>query len=152
VDATRIAAALLEPIPANRAFGIEVLSAVDGSAEVALVVAPEFHNVIGSLHSSGLVALLDATALAAIVAAAADERELRDLTPLGSTAHAHFLAPARGRLVGRCTLTDQATAELRALLGGQQRKAQLETLVEISDADDAVVCRGTFTWKLRRGH
>jgi acyl-coenzyme A thioesterase PaaI-like protein len=61
---TRLAATLLEPVPANRTFRIEVLKAVDSSAEVALTVAPEFHNVMGSLHSGGLVALIDATGLA----------------------------------------------------------------------------------------
>ena len=46
--------------------------------------------------------------------------------------------------------TQQATTELRAMLGREQPKAQIDTLVEISDADDGSVCRSTFTWKLRR--
>jgi hypothetical protein len=55
--------------------------------------------VIGSLHSSGLVALVDAAGLAAIIAAAAEEHELQDVTPLGWVAHLEFLSPACGRLV-----------------------------------------------------
>jgi len=82
-------------VPANRTFRIQVLRAVDSGAEVALAVEPDFHNVIGSLNSSGLVALVDATGLAAIIAAAANETELEGVVPLGSAARLEFLAPAR---------------------------------------------------------
>jgi hypothetical protein len=36
----------------------------DGAAEVAVDVLPELFNVIGSMHSSGLIALVDAAGLA----------------------------------------------------------------------------------------
>ena len=151
MDATRLAARLLEPIPANRTFAIELLSAIDASAEVALVVASEFHNVIGSLHSSGLIALVDAAGLAAIIAAAAEEHELHDVTPLGSVAHLEFPSPAYARLVDSCKLTEHARRDLRVLLEGKARKAQLDTAADVIDADNVVVCRGTFTWKLHGG-
>jgi acyl-coenzyme A thioesterase PaaI-like protein len=106
--------------------------------------------VIGSLHSSGLVALADATGLAAIIAAAADEAELQDVVPLGSVAHLQFLAPAHGRLIGPCALAREDDRALRAFLVGDQPTAQVETAVEVLDADEAVVCRGSFTWKIRR--
>lgn len=127
--------------PREQTFAIEVLSAVDGSAEVALGVAPEIHNVIGSLQSSGLVAHVAATGLAAIIAAAPDPRQLQDLTPLGSIAHIEFIAPARSRLVGRSTLTDDAICVLRAVFAGSERKAQTDTPVEIIDVEQTVVCR-----------
>ena len=150
VDATRLAAALLEAVPANRAFRIHVLRAVGSSAEVALAVEPDFHNVIGSLHSSGLVALVDATGLAAIIAAAANEAELEGVVPLGSVARLEFLAPARGRLLGRCALEPDHNSAIRAFFTRDQPRAQVETVIEVLDADEAVVCRGTFTWKIRR--
>lgn len=54
MDATQLAAELLEPIPAHRTFGLRVVRAVEACAEVALTVHPALTNVIGSLHSSGL--------------------------------------------------------------------------------------------------
>ena len=129
VDATRLAATLLEPVPANRTFHIQVLRAVDSTAEVALAVEPDFHNVIGSLHSSGLVALVDATGLAAIIAAAANEAQLEDVVPLGSAARLEFLAPARGRLLGQCALEHEHASALRAFFTGNQPRAQVDTVV-----------------------
>lgn len=150
MDATRLAAELLEPVPAHRTFGIRVLRAVDGDAQVALDAAPATANVIGSLHSSGLTALVDATGLAAIIAAAADPREFDGVTPLGTVAELEFLAPARGTLVGHCTLDPVALAAARGLLGGGETRARLATDVEVRDADAVTVCRGSFTWSLRR--
>ena len=149
MDATALAATLLD-IPANRLFGIEVLHTADARAEVCLTVRPEFTNVIGSLHSSGLIALVDAAGLAAIIGAVWAPEEFGGVTPLGTLAHLEFLAPARGRLVGRCALDPASIASLRGLLERRVAKAELATAVEIVDAAANVVCRGSFTWKLRR--
>ncbi|MFF7392969.1 hypothetical protein ACFZAE_31585 [Streptomyces scabiei] len=62
MDRTALARTLLEPIPAHR------------TAEIATRTPPELTNVMGSLHSSGLVALLDATGLGAIIAASTVRR------------------------------------------------------------------------------
>ena len=150
VDATRLAAQLLEPVPANRTFGVRVLSAVGAAAEVELVAAAPFENVIGSLHSSGLVALVDASGLAAVIAAAGDESQFEGVTPLGSVAHLEFLAPARGRLVGRCALSPESVRSLGEVLERRERKAEVTTEVEVRDESGTVVCRGSFVWKLRR--
>jgi len=82
VDATRLAASLLEPVPANATFAIEVLSARDGEAAVAL--------------------------------------------------------------------TGDALATLRALFDGREDRAEVSTDVVVSDGDQATVCRGSFTWRIRR--
>lgn len=150
MDATQLAASLLEPIPANATFGITVVSAVDGTGEVALVPEPHTVNVIGSLHSSGLVALLDAAGLAAVISAADDAGAFSDIVPLGTQASVEFLAPARGPLRARCTLTDEARAALAPVLARAERKATLSTSVEIVDGGGEVVCRGAFTWRVRR--
>lgn len=76
MDITARARSLLEPIPAHRTAGITVVRAADGAAEVELVTPPGLTNVIGSLHSSGLIALAYAAGLAAIIAAS---RTVRDL-------------------------------------------------------------------------
>ncbi|WP_416986204.1 hypothetical protein [Streptomyces sp. T028] len=60
MDMTALARTLLEPIPAHRTAGIEVLLAVGGAAEVATETPQALTNVIGSLHSGGPMALLDA--------------------------------------------------------------------------------------------
>lgn len=150
MDATRLAAGLLEPIPANKLFRLEVVRAAEARAEVCLRVTPEMTNVIGSLHSSGLIALVDATGLAAVIAAAGEERQFDGVTPLGSVAHLQFLAPATGRLRGHCELDGKDVATLQALFERRADKAQVDTAVEIVDEEATVVCRGRFTWKLRR--
>jgi acyl-coenzyme A thioesterase PaaI-like protein len=150
MDGTRIAAELLEPIPANRTFGITVERAVDGRAEVALEVGAEVTNVIGSPHSSGLVAMVDAAGLAALISASAEAGEMRGVTPLGRNAQLEFLAPARGRLVATCALGRGDLAAARSFLGGGRDRGSLTTAVEIVDEAGVVVCRGSFDWSLRR--
>ena len=62
MDVTTLARTLIEPVPAHAAAGLEVLRAADGAAQVTLAVQPTLTNVIGSLHSSGLITLADAAA------------------------------------------------------------------------------------------
>jgi acyl-coenzyme A thioesterase PaaI-like protein len=150
VDRTCPVARLLEAIPANEAFGIEVVSAVEGSAEVAMKVAPWMTNVIGSLHPSGLIALVEATGLAALGAAGGEKGRFDEILPLGTVSRLEFLAPARGALRGRCSLGGRDLASLQALLRGRAPRAQIATAVKVLDQDERVVCRGSFTWSLRR--
>ncbi|MDO8189280.1 DUF4442 domain-containing protein [Conexibacter sp. JD483] len=150
MDATALAARLLEPIPANLTAGIEVVRAADCSAEVVCEAPGRLANVIGSLHASGLVALVDATGLAALIAAVEDERQFDGVIPLGSVARLRFHRPARGRLTATCTLDATARAALQPLLSGEERRATLTTTVAIHDEDDVLVCNGAFDWKLRR--
>jgi acyl-coenzyme A thioesterase PaaI-like protein len=152
MDCTRLAARLLEPVPANRSFGLRVLRADASGAEVLLEEGAPFANVIGALHSSGLIALIDAAGLAAMIGSCHAEAEFDGLTPLGTTASVQFLAPARGPLIGRCQLEPFESCVLRDLLEGRTRKEELETSVEVVDRDGLVVCRGRFAWKLRRAH
>ena len=149
-SATGLAAALLDPIPANRLFGLEVVAAQDGAAEVGLDVAPEASNVIGSLHSSGLVALIDAAGLAAVLSLASTEAELDRVVPLGSVARVSFLAPARGRLTARCRVQQADRHALGRLLARRTDRATAETEAVVHDAAGEVVCRGSFAWKIRR--
>src|SRR5262245_29521549 len=114
MDLTAFARTLLDPIPAHRTVGIDVLRAGDGVGVVAASVPPGLTNVIGSLHSSGLAALADAAALAAVIGACTVESEFDRVVPLGAAARMEFLAPARGRLTATCRL-DPAT---RDMLGG----------------------------------
>ena len=93
MDVTVLARSLLEPIPAHRTAGLEVLRAADGVAEVSLLTPPGLTNVIDSLHSSGLITLADAAGLAAIIAACEAEDEFRGVVPLGATATLEFRAP-----------------------------------------------------------
>ncbi|MFG2304544.1 hypothetical protein [Actinacidiphila glaucinigra] len=99
MDATALARSLLEPVPAHRTAGIQVLRAADCAAEVALDTPYGLTGVIGGLHSSALIALLDAAGPAAVVAAVGAPGEFDGVVPLGAAATVEFLAPARGRLV-----------------------------------------------------
>jgi acyl-coenzyme A thioesterase PaaI-like protein len=150
MDATGLARSLLDPIPAHRTVGLEVMRAMDGVGVVAVTVRPHLTNVIGSLHSSGLITLIDAAGLAAIIAACPTEQAFDGVVPLGTAASLRFLAPARGRLVATCVLDEHAGQQLTAVLGAAARRARFTTTAVVADETDAVVCEGTFDWSVRR--
>ncbi|MFE6553426.1 DUF4442 domain-containing protein [Streptomyces sp. NPDC057746] len=147
---TALARTLLESVPAHRTARIEVVRAVDGEAELACDTPAELTNVIGSLHSGGLIALLDAAGLAALIASGPHAGALERIVPLGTAAAAEFLAPARGRLSAGCRLDDQARIALEPLWAGETDRVRISTWAEITDAAGRVVCRGRFDWSVRR--
>src|SRR5437870_5291783 len=114
MDATVFAGELLSAVPANVTLGLQVVRAVDGLGEVGMQVRPEFGNVIGSLHASGLIGLVDAACLAAVISAAAEPAQLDGVVPLGSRSELLFHAPARGMLLGRCQLSEADLQTLNA--------------------------------------
>jgi acyl-coenzyme A thioesterase PaaI-like protein len=150
MDATALARSLLAPVPAHTTLGIEVQQASDGVATVTLATPPSMTNVIGSLHSSGLIALVDATGLAAIIAACEAETDFERILPLGAAASMEFRAPARGLLTASCGLGDDARTVLRPVLAGREDRARLSTRADVVDERDTLVCRGTFEWSVRR--
>ena len=150
MDATALARKLFGPIPAHRTLGIEVQWAGDSHAEVTMSTPEEMSNIIGSLHSSGLIALVDAGGLAAIIGACEAEDDLEGITPLGATASLQFHRPARGRLLATCRLDEPAEQALRRLLSTCTDRARLSTSVDIVDHTGALVCQGAFDWSLRR--
>jgi acyl-coenzyme A thioesterase PaaI-like protein len=150
MDLTDLARRLLDPIPAHRTLGLEVLRAKDGIGKVSAEVPPALTNVIGSLHSSGLITLVDAAGLAAIIGAISGPDDFAGIAPLGAAAELRFLAPARGRLVATCRLEEEERASIAALCSGTAPDARAMTETEITDADGVVVCRGSFDWRLRR--
>ncbi|NUK22162.1 PaaI family thioesterase [Streptomyces lunaelactis] len=150
MDVTALARSLLDPVLAHRTAGIEVVRAADGEAELTLETPASLTNVIGSLHSSGLIALIDAAGLAAMIATAEDAGAFQRVVPLGAVASLEFLAPARGRLVATCRLDDQARQALRPVLSGDSARARLTTRAEVVDAVGELVCRGRFDWSVRR--
>jgi acyl-coenzyme A thioesterase PaaI-like protein len=119
MDMTELARRLLEPIPAHRTAGIEVLRVADGAAEIASQTPQALTNVIGSLHSSGLAALVDTAGLGAIIAPDSPHSGFEGIVPLGRAASMQFLAPARWRLVATCRLTDETRNALRPLWSGR---------------------------------
>lgn len=150
VDMTALARTRLESVPAHRTARIEVVRAVDGEAELACDTPMELTNVIGSLHSGGLVALLDAAGLGALIASGSHAGALERIVPLGTAAAVEFLAPARGRLVAACRLDEEARSALEPLWTGETDRARISTRAEITDAAGTVVCRGRFDWSVRR--
>jgi acyl-coenzyme A thioesterase PaaI-like protein len=150
VDVTELARSLLEPIPAHRLLGIEVLHAADGVGVVALVTSDAVTNVIGSLHSSGLTALADAAGLAAVIGASEAADSFRGVVPLGAAATLEFRAPARGRLVAACTLDPAARQALAPVLSGWRDRVKIATVADITDKAGTLTCRGTFEWSIRR--
>ncbi|WP_433058622.1 PaaI family thioesterase [Dactylosporangium sp. CS-033363] len=150
MDATELARRLLAPIPAHLTLGLEVLRAADGSAEVAAEVPEALTNVIGSLHSSGLITLIDAAGLAALIAAVSDPAGFEGVVPLGAAADLRFLAPARGRLTASCHLAEAERASAAAVFNGTAKSARVTTAAEVRDESGRLVCEGSFHWSLRR--
>jgi acyl-coenzyme A thioesterase PaaI-like protein len=90
VDLTSLAIELLDRLPANRTLGLTIAEAVDGVGRAVLPVSEGVRNVIGALHSSGVAALADAAALAAVLSVAPAEALARRLQPLGTQASLTF--------------------------------------------------------------
>lgn len=149
MEATRLVAALFEPVAAHASLGLEVVSAVDGSGTVTVADTGAFANVIGAMHSSGLITLVDAAGLAAIISVAESAGQVERVLPLGAAARMEFLAPARGRLTARCDLGADELAELSALYAAEKARVKITTTAEVLDPTDATVCRGTFSWSIK---
>ncbi|MGI8667283.1 MAG: PaaI family thioesterase [Jatrophihabitans sp.] len=150
MDATALARQALETIPANQLCDLRVLSATDGVATVGVEVTPRLTNGIGSLHSGGLISLIDAAGLAALLSCASKLEQTQDVLPLGSDADLTFFAPARGTLVARCVLDDDAVRLAGSLFRGESDRIALLTDAEVVDAEGTVVCTGRFRWQVKR--
>ncbi len=148
MEATALAARLLDGLPANRTLGVRVVSAVDGAGVCELAVTEPVTNVIGSLHSSGVAALVDAAALAAVLAALPSEAVALRTQPLGLRARLQFLRPVRGTATGSCQLSDEAVAALTAMVQGGG-PALCTTVTEVRAGGVEVLARGEFDWTVR---
>lgn len=151
VNATGLVRAVLEPIPANVLFGLRVICAEDGYAEVCVDVKPEFTNVIGSLHASGLIALADGAGLAALMSIAENAEQTHGVIPLGAAAGLHFRAPATGTITAKCTLSRAAVLSAGNLFAGTSERVRLSTQADLTDAGGKLVCTGKFQWSVSRG-
>lgn len=144
-----LAVELLDQLPANSTLGLTVLEARDGVGQAALPVRQRARNVIGALHSSGLIALADAAALAAILSLAPDEQTGRRLQPLGVQARMSFNRPVRGTAVGTCHLGAESRSALAALFEARDERAQLTTDTTIDGDGAPAAVDGQFDWVVR---
>ncbi len=149
MDLTFLAVELLERLPANRTLGLTVAEALDGVGRVVLPVGEGVRNVIGALHSSGVAALADAAALAAVLSVAADEAAARRLQPLGVEARLTFRRPIRETALATCELDVQARAGLASLYEGRDERARFRTLTSIDGDQAPGAAEGEFDWVLR---
>lgn len=149
VDLTPLAVELLDGLPANRTLGVTVVDAADGVGRVMLPVSAGVRNVIGALHSSGVVALADAAALAAVLSAAPDEAAARRLQPLGVQACIRFGRPVRGTALATCRLPAEGAAALSSLYEGRHQRARFTTLTTIDGDDAPGAAEGEFDWVVR---
>lgn len=150
MNMTALARSLIEPVPARRTVGIRVLNAANGNATITMDTPVTVTNVIGSLHSSGLVALVDAAGLAAIIAGCDLPAEFDGVLPVGRSAALQFRAPAFGRLVAVCSLTTDARQSLRDLCSRGTDKVRFSTVADVMDSTSTIVCSGEFRWTARR--
>jgi len=149
VDLTRLAVELLDGLPANRTLGLFVVEAADGVGKAVLPVSDGEHNVLGALHSSGIAALADAAALAAVLSVAPGEPAARRLQPLGIQARFMFERPLRGTAVATCRLDRDTAAAVTDLYRRGDGRARVTTLTTIDGDDAPTAARGEFDWTLR---
>lgn len=149
MDSAKLAAELLDRLPANRTLGLTVTDAHDGVGRARLPVAEGVWNVIGALHSSGIVALADAAALAAVLSVAPDEELARRLQPLGTNARVEFQRPVRGVALAACKLDAEARVALETLYAGRHDRARFTTATIIDGDQAAHAAVGEFDWIAR---
>jgi len=146
VDLASLAAELLDRLPANRTLGLTVTEAHDGVGRAKLPVSEAVGNVIEALHSSGVAALADAAALAAVLSVAPEEALARRLQPLGTHARLTFRHPVRGSALATCELDQETRAVLASLFAGREERARFTT-VTVIDGDQAPnAAAGEFDW------
>lgn len=151
MDLGSVAVDLLDRLPANRTLGLRITEVGDGIARAELPVSDPVTNVIGALHSSGVVALADAAGLAAALSVSPDEATARRLQPLGVEARVTFHRPVRGIAIATCILDAMSRAALANLFSGAEERARLTTLTTI-DGDRALgAAEGEFDWVVRLG-
>ncbi len=150
MDKTVLARRLLAPVPAHRAVQLDVLSAVDGRAEVSIGAATGLTSPIGALHSSGLITLVDAAGIAAMIAAVEDDEAFTGVSVLGTRASLEFRRPALGRLTAVCQLDPDAFGALLPFFARTSDKVTVPTAAEVRDDLGVVVCAGEFRWSVRR--
>jgi acyl-coenzyme A thioesterase PaaI-like protein len=149
VDLTSLAIELLDRLPANRTLGLTIAEAVDGVGRAVLPVSEGVRNVIGALHSSGVAALADAAALAAVLSVAPDEALARRLQPLGTQASLTFQRPVRGTAFATCHLDVAGRSALAALFDGRDDRARFRTLTTIDGDEAPGAAAGEFDWLVR---
>ena len=149
MDLVSLAAELLDQLPANRTLGLTVTEVRDGVGRAMLPVSDGVRNVIGALHSSGVVALADAAALAAVLSVAPDETAARRLQPLGIEARLTFHRPLRGTALATCRLDADARAAIASLYEDRAERAQVTTLATIDGNDAPRAAEGEFDWVIR---
>ncbi len=49
-----------------------------------------------------------------------------------------------------CQLSEAARQALRPVLTGSENRTRISTVADVTDEAHALVCRGTFTWIVRR--
>jgi acyl-coenzyme A thioesterase PaaI-like protein len=112
-------------------------------------VSEGVRNFIGALHSSGVVALADAAALAAVLSVAPDEAAARRLQPFGTQARLTFQRPIRGTALATCHLDAEGRSALTRLHEGRDERARFTTLTTIDDDDAPRAAEGEFEWVVR---
>jgi uncharacterized protein (TIGR00369 family) len=141
------AAPLIEKIPANQLLGIAIEKMDSGAAEVRLPWRNDLGNHIGSFHVAPLFGLADATSGAAMISGLGDL--MATVTPLARGGDIQFKKPARGDIVGRCTITAAELDTIRAEIDAEGVSRPVAT-VEMVDADGTVVASADFRWHVKK--
>ena len=149
MDLTSLAVDLLDHLPANRTLGLTIAEARDGLGRAVLPVSERVRNVIGALHSSGVAALADAAALAAVLSVSPNEATARRLQPLGVQARLSFQRPVRGLAVATCILDAASRTSLANLFEAAEERARLTTHTTIDGDNAPGAAEGEFDWVLR---
>jgi acyl-coenzyme A thioesterase PaaI-like protein len=146
MDYEAIRGGLQEAVPFNAHVGLEIAEVGPGTGVVRLPDRDELRNHVGSQHAGALFAAGEAASGAAFVGGFADR--LGDITPLAQSADITYRKLARGAIVARGRLDDDAAA----LLAELDREGQVRFCVDVAleDADGELVAEMTVNWTVKR--
>jgi acyl-coenzyme A thioesterase PaaI-like protein len=146
MDSRELIAALAAAVPFNRHLALEYGDVVPGSAEVRLLDRQEHRNHVGTLHAGALFSAAEAASGAAFVAAFAEH--LADAVPVVESAEIRYLAPARGTVTARATLTAPLERLLEEL--GRDGKTRPPVEVRLTDEGGREVATMKVLWNVRK--
>lgn len=136
-------------VPFARLLGIDVESVDRQRAVTRMAAQDRLANHVGSVHAGALFTVCESASGVALAGAMAEV--IMRIRFVVRDAQVEYLLPARGDVVAKATLVDDAAAVLEAL----RRDGRAEVAVDVRamssgpDGAEVLVARASFTWHLR---
>ena len=146
MDYDALAAGLNQMVPFATYVGAHVDEVGPGTARVTLPDGHERSNHVGSQHAGALFTAGEAASGAAFVGVFAER--MGDITPLAEKAEIAYRKIARGPITANARLQGEGDDLLSTL--DDEGRVRFPVTVELTDAEDQVVCEMTVHWYVRK--